>query len=136
PVTRAFIDSAKGLGKSEQLDVNNDASVGDITGQQDINVDTDMRRISAAHAYLLPALTRSNLTLLPNTTVTRLDISNGQCRGVVALVQGAERRFAAAKEVIVCAGGLQSPKLLMLSGVGPAEHLRQHGIPIVVDAPR
>ena len=47
-----------------------------------------------------------------------------------------ERRFAAAREVVVCAGGLKSPKLLMLSGIGPAEHLRQHGIPVIVDAPQ
>ncbi len=136
PVTRAFVDSAVGLGKAEHMDINNVASVGDAAGQQDINVDVSMRRISAAHAYLLPALARSNLTLLPNTTVARLDISGGQCRGVVALMGGAERRFAAGREVIVCAGGLKSPKLLMLSGVGPAEHLRQHNIPVIVDAPQ
>ena len=74
PVTQAFIDTAVGLGKSEQLDINNIASVGNAAGQQDINVDTNMRRISAAHGYLLPALSRSNLTLLANATVTRLDI--------------------------------------------------------------
>ena len=109
---------------------------GDAAGQQDINVDMNMRRISAAHAYLLPALSRKNLTLLPGSTVTKLDISGGNCRGVVAMVDGQERRFAAAREVVVCAGGLKSPKLLMLSGIGPAEHLRQHGIPVIVDAPR
>ena len=135
PVTHAFIASAVALGKSEQLDINNIASVGNAAGQQDINVDTNMRRISAAHGYLLPALSRSNLTLLANATVTRLDIGGGQCRGVVASVAGEERRFAAAKEVIVCGGGLQSPKLLMLSGVGPADHLRAHGIAVAADSP-
>jgi choline dehydrogenase len=95
-----------------------------------------MRRISAAHAYLLPALSRNNLTLLPNATATRLDIAAGDCRGVVAMVEGQERHFAAAREVIVCAGGLQSPKLLMLSGIGPAAHLREKGITVVQDAPQ
>ena len=71
-----------------------------------------MRRISAAHGYLLPALSRSNLTLLANATVTRLDIGGGQCRGVVASVAGEERRFAAAKEVIVCGGGLHVAEAL------------------------
>ena len=136
PVTQAFVASAVALGKAEHIDINNIASVGDAAGQQDINVDMNMRRISAAHAYLLPALSRKNLTLLPGTTVTKLDISGGNCRGVVAMVDGQERRFAAAREVVVCAGGLKSPKLLMLSGIGPAEHLRQHGIPVIVDAPR
>ena len=135
PVTVGFIAAAKALGKDEHLDINNVASLTNATGQQDINVDTNMRRISAAHAYLLPALTRSNLTLLPNTTVTKLAISGGECRGVEALVDGATRRFTAAKEVILCAGGLHSPKILMLSGVGPAAHLRQIGIPVAVDSP-
>lgn len=136
PVTQAFIDSAVGLGKTAQLDVNNIADTADIAGQQDINVGTDMRRISAAHGYLLPALSRDNLTLLTSATVTKLDIGGGQCRGVVASLAGVERRFGAAKEVIVCGGGLQSPKLLMLSGVGPADHLRTHGIAVVADSPR
>ncbi len=136
PVTQAFIASAVGLGKREQIDINDTASVGDAAGQQDINVDLNMRRISAAHGYLLPALSRNNLTLLANATVTKLDIAGGQCRGVVATIGGETRRFAAAKEVIVCGGGLQSPKLLMLSGIGPADHLRQHGIEVVVDQPR
>jgi choline dehydrogenase len=135
PVTISFIEAAKALGKQEHLDINNVASVGNATGQQDINVDINMHRISAAHAYLLPALTRANLTLLPETTVTKLEISGGECRGVNALVDNATRSFSAAKEVILCAGGLHSPKLLMLSGVGPADHLRQIGIPVVADSP-
>ncbi|MPZ38114.1 MAG: NAD(P)-binding protein [Rhizobiales bacterium] len=136
PATRAFIESAVGLGKKEELDVNDVASLTNIVGQQDINVTADMRRISAAHAYLLPALSRGNLTLLPATTVTRLDIAGEDCRGVIATVDGQERRFSAVREVIVCAGGLQSPKLLMLSGIGPADHLRQFGIAVVKDAPQ
>jgi choline dehydrogenase len=135
PVTIGFIESAKSLGKEEHLDINNIASLTAATGQQDINVDVNMRRISAAHGYLLPALTRSNLTLLPNSTVTRLEISAGECRGVSAIVAGETRRFSAAKEVMLCAGGLHSPKILMLSGVGPADHLHQIGVPVVVDAP-
>lgn len=135
-VTRAFIASAVGLGKTEHFDINNVASLANAVGQQDINVDANMRRITTAHAYLMPALSRSNLTLLANATATKLDIAGGQCRGVVANVGGEARTFAAAKEVIVCAGGLQSPKLLMLSGVGPADHLKQHNIPVLVDQPR
>src|SRR5262249_53226261 len=123
-------------GKREQIDINDTASVGDAAGQQDINVDANMRRISAAHGYLIPALSRNNLTLLPNATVTKLDIAAGQCRGGFVAAGGEQRRFAAAREVIVCGGGLQSPKLLMLSGIGPADHLRQHGIAVVADSPR
>ena len=64
--------------------------------------------------------------------MTRLDIGGGQCRGVVATVAGEERRFAAAKEVIVCGGGLQSPKLLMLSASARPIICAQHGIAVVV----
>jgi choline dehydrogenase len=135
PVTIGFIESAKALGKEVHLDINNIASLASAAGQQDINVDTDMRRISAAHAYLLPALTRSNLTLLPNAVVTQLDIGAGECRGVNTIVGGEARRFTAAKEVILSAGALHSPKILLLSGIGPAGHLRSMGIPVVADSP-
>jgi choline dehydrogenase-like flavoprotein len=94
-----------------------------------------MRRNSATHGYLLPALAPSNLTLLPNSIVTGLEISGGDCHAVRALVAGETRRFATAKEVILSAGGLHSPKILMLSGVGPADHLRQIGVPVAVDSP-
>jgi choline dehydrogenase len=75
------------------------------------------------------------LTLLTGAPAIRLEIENGRCRGVVAMVDGAPRRFDAAREVVLCAGGLQTPKLLMLSGIGPADHLRQIGIPARHDAP-
>ena len=124
PVTRAFIETAATCGKTEQRDVNAVARVGDAAGQKDINTDAQMRRVSAAHAYLAPALKRENLTLLTDAAVMRLDIERGECRGVFVSVNGETRRIAAAKEVILSAGGLMSPKLLMLSGVGPADHLR------------
>lgn len=135
PVTNAFMDAAVELGKEKHLDINNIASLAGATGQQDINVDTDMRRITTAHAYLLPALGRSNLTLLPNAVVTKLDVRRGECQGVSLIHAGQPRRIAAAKEVILSAGALHSPKLLMLSGIGPAQHLREMGIPVVLDAP-
>ena len=132
-VTRAFIEASKDLGFTELADVNGGPSpIG--TGQMDQNID-GMRRVSAAQPYLLPALERRNLTLLPGATVTRLAIESGRCRGVVASLPGGERRFSAAKETLLCAGALHSPKLLMLSGVGPAEHLRSHGIRVAYDAP-
>ncbi len=136
PVTRAFIESAVACGKIDERDVNDIAGISDATGQKDINTDSEIRRISAAHGYLAPALNRENLTLLTDAPVVRLDIMGGECRGVFVSVEGQTRRIAAAKEVILCAGGLMSPKLLMLSGVGPADHLRGLGIPVLVDQPR
>jgi choline dehydrogenase len=135
PVTQAFIESAVACGKAERRDVNDVAQIGDVTGQNDVNTDTAMRRVSAAHGYLQPALKRPNLTLLTHAAVTKLDIAGGECRGVFVRVAGEVRRITA-KEVILSAGGIMSPKLLMLSGVGPADHLRGLGIPVVLDQPR
>jgi choline dehydrogenase len=134
PVTRAFIEASKEQGIPENADLNGAPSVLGA-GQMDQNI-ANGRRVSAVHGFLLPALSRSNLTLLPAASVLRLDISAGQCRGVVASVQGQERRFAAGREVILCAGALHSPKILMLSGVGPADHLRQFGITVALDQPQ
>jgi choline dehydrogenase len=136
PVTRAFIESAAACGKTERPDVNDIAHVGDAAGQKDINTDAQIRRVSAAQGYLAPALKRPNLTLLTHAAVIELDIARGECRGVVVALPGGVKRIAAAKEVILCAGGLMSPKLLMLSGVGPADHLRQLGVAVTVDSPR
>ena len=134
PVTRAFIEASKEQGIPENMDLNGAPSVLGA-GQMDQNIENG-RRFSAVHGFLLPALSRSNLTLLPAASVLRLNIAGGQCRGVVASVQGQERGFAAAREVVLCAGALHSPKILMLSGVGPADHLRQFGIAIAVDQPQ
>ncbi|MDX2205375.1 MAG: GMC family oxidoreductase N-terminal domain-containing protein [Hyphomicrobiaceae bacterium] len=135
PVTLAFMASAIELGKQKHIDVNNVASLADVTGQQDVNADGSMRRITTAHAYLLPALVRSNLTLLPSATVTKLEIKGGDCQGVSVSVDGKVRRFSARREVILSAGALHSPKILMLSGIGPARHLREIGIPVLMDVP-
>lgn len=131
PVTRAMIEASKEQGVPEKQNINGSASMLGAS-QTDHNI-VDGRRFSAAHAFLLPALSRSNLTLLSGTPVWKLDIVNGKCRGVVTTVAGKERRFAAAKEVVLCAGAIHSPKILMLSGVGPADHLRKLGIPVVAD---
>ena len=133
PVTRAMIEASKEQGIPEKTNINGSATMLGAS-QTDHNIENG-RRVSAAHSFLLPALSRSNLTLLSGTAVWRLDIVNGKCRGVVANVAGQERRFAAAKEVVLCAGAIHSPKILMLSGVGPADHLRKLGISVVADRP-
>jgi len=93
------------------------------------------RRAGPADAYLRPALGRPNLTVLTHCLVTRLVIRDGRCAGAEYLRAGAAERADAAAEVIVCAGAVGSPQLLMLSGIGPAGHLRDHGIRPVADLP-
>lgn len=92
-------------------------------------------RWSTADAYLRPAMRRDNLTVQTDAQVTKVLVDNGRAVGVRLLKRGVERELTARDEVIVCAGAVNSPKLLMLSGIGPAEHLREHGIDVVMDAP-
>lgn len=92
----------------------------------------DGRRESTAQAMLHPAMRRPNLTVLTNAQAARIDIVERRARGVT-LVDG--RQIKARAEVIVCAGTIQTPQLLMLSGVGPAAHLAEHGIDVVLDLP-
>ena len=93
------------------------------------------RRVSAADAFLTPVLARPNLTVLTDTLVSRVDFEGTRAIGVACITDGAHRRFRAGKEVLLCAGALQSPKILQLSGVGPAGHLGALGIPVVRDSP-
>jgi choline dehydrogenase len=94
----------------------------------DENVDARGRRVGAAQGYLLPVLARPNLTLLTRTEVTGLLFSGSRCRGVSAVHEGRRREFGAMRDVVLCAGALGTPKLLLLSGIGPADELRRVGV--------
>ena len=93
------------------------------------------QRCDPATAYLRPALSRPNLTVLDRTMVTRLTVRNGRCAGAEYRRGGALHTARAAAEVIVCAGAVGTPQLLMLSGIGPAAHLRDLGIEVAADLP-
>jgi choline dehydrogenase len=95
----------------------------------------DGRRVSPADAYLQPAVHRPNLTVLDGCQVTRLLTGDGRCTGAAYLRDGIPQQARASAEVIVCAGAIGSAQLLMLSGIGPAEHLRDLGIDPVADLP-
>jgi len=92
-------------------------------------------RVSAADAYLRPALGRPNLTVRTGCLVTRLHVARGRCTGVSYESDGIAATAHAAAEVVVCAGAIGSPQLLMLSGIGPAPALRALGIGPVADLP-
>ena len=93
------------------------------------------RRYNAARAYLHPVRRRRNLVLRTRSACHRLLFRNGRCVGVEYRQGGRLHRAEAAREVILCAGAIASPKLLMLSGVGPAQQLREAGIEVVRDLP-
>jgi choline dehydrogenase-like flavoprotein len=92
-------------------------------------------RFSAAKGYLTPNLGRPNLTVLTGAHTTRIVVEGGRVVGVEARVDGAPRRLRARREVLLAAGALQSPQILMLSGIGPAAHLRERGIAVACDLP-
>ena len=92
-------------------------------------------RCSAAKAYLAPARVRPNLTVITGVHVTRIVTEGQRATGVEFIQSGHRQRLHAAREVLLCAGALQSPQVLMLSGIGPAGELARHGIAQVHDLP-
>jgi choline dehydrogenase len=132
PIAAAFIEAARATG----LPVVEDHNAGQMEGASYFNLTIkDGRRNSVMQAYLAPALERSNLTCLTEAETTRLVLEGGRCRGVEFTRAGARERVIADREVIVCAGAIGSPRLLLLSGLGPAGDLTHLGIPVVVDLP-
>lgn len=95
----------------------------------------DGTRQSAADAYLTPALHRPNLTIATDALVERLLLDGRQCTGVEYLAHGQKLTALAAREVVLAAGTIGSPQLLMVSGIGPAEQLRALGIEVVHNLP-
>ncbi len=93
------------------------------------------RRWSAANAYLKPALNRPNLELIKGAMVRRVVIENGRATGVEYQKGGQAHTAKAAREVVLSASSINSPKILMLSGIGPAAHLSEMGIDLVADRP-
>jgi len=92
-------------------------------------------RCSASVAFLHPALGRPNLTLLTGTAAQRVVVDGGRATGVEAVRDGVAETVDASREVILSAGAYESPKLLMLSGIGPAAGLEPFGIPVLADLP-
>jgi choline dehydrogenase-like flavoprotein len=95
----------------------------------------DGRRCSAAVAYLRPALQRPNLELRTGVLVNRIVVESGRAKGVELLENGIAKLILAEQEVIVTSGAIGSPKLLMLSGIGPAAHLKSVGVSVAYDLP-
>ncbi|MCW2944372.1 MAG: Choline dehydrogenase [Actinoallomurus sp.] len=132
PLTRAWVESAKAYG----LPANNDFNGAEQDGVGFYQVTQRRgRRWSAADAYLRPAGDRPNLTVRTDALTTRVLIENGRAVGVRYVTGGREEEALAQREVILSGGAVNSPQLLMLSGLGPADHLRSLGIDVVADLP-
>jgi len=133
PTAPAFIDAARQMGIPILDDMNGPMRPG--AGYINMNIAADGTRVSAARAFLHPALSRPNLTVLLGTNVIKLNFDGTRCVGVRASTGGVVNDIAADKEVILAAGAIGSPKLLMLSGIGDATALRGLGIDVVENLP-
>jgi choline dehydrogenase len=128
PVARAFAEALCEIGCPQTEDL----SGGEGMAWVDLAI-SGGERVSPADAYLRPVLGRPNLTVQTGCLATRLHVEHGRCTGVSYLSSGTPARAGTSGEVIVCAGAVGSPQLLMLSGIGPAEQLRALGIEPVAD---
>ena len=130
PLYDAFIKAGVEAGFPRSEDFNGAQQEG--FGRFDFTI-RDGRRWSTASAYLRPARERGNLQVVTRAHVARILIEKGRATGVEHIHRG--RRFVvrARREVVLCAGAIMSPQLLMLSGVGPAAELRRHGIGVIAD---
>jgi choline dehydrogenase len=133
PVMKRWFAAAESIGIPYVSDYNGPEQDGCSVAQV---TQRNGRRFSAADAYLKPAKGRPNLDVLTGAQVARLDIEGGRVTGVrYRDKRGREEVARADREVILSAGALGSPQLLMLSGIGPADHLREHGIEATADLP-
>ncbi len=131
PLTRAFVEAGRQAGYPVTGDYNGHQQEG--FGPFDATI-WKGRRWSAANAYLRPALKRENCNLI-RALARRVIVEDGRATGVEVMRGGVNEVITARAEVIIAASAINSPKILMHSGIGPAAHLAEHGIDVVADRP-
>jgi len=129
-MSRRFVDAGAsvGLPRTEDFNGADQEGVGLLQVTQ-----KDGKRHSAAAAYLHPVLDRPNLDVETGAQVTRVRFEGTRAVGVDYVQDGETVQVDASTEIVLCSGAVNSPQLLMLSGVGPADHLEDHDIPVTVD---
>jgi choline dehydrogenase len=132
PLTRVFVQACQQYGIPYTGDFNGERQVGCGVYQ---TTTRDGKRCSAAVGYLRPAMSRANLRVLLGCQTRRVVIEHGRAVGVILTRDGQTNTARAEREIIICAGAIGSPKLLLLSGIGPAAHLRDVGVDVAHDLP-
>jgi choline dehydrogenase len=132
PVAAAFLDAGRSYGMPYLDDVNVPEPEG--VGPMNLNVKGGAR-CSPFGAYLLPVLGHPNLTVLTEALAVKLTFSGTRCTGLDFLLDGKLRSVGASRELILCAGAIHTPRLLLLSGIGPQDELERLGIETVIDLP-
>jgi choline dehydrogenase-like flavoprotein len=131
-ISRAFVQSCQQFGMPYNPDFSGPVQEGTGIYQTTIR---NARRCSVAVAYLRPVLGRGNLTVRTGCLTSRILFSGARASGVAYRQDGTSRTARASTEIVVAAGAIGSPKLMMLSGVGPAAHLKARGVEIAHDLP-
>lgn len=132
PITAAIIEAAVQAGHHQNDDFAGERQDG--FGRYDLNQRRGTR-LSAARAFLHPAMRRPNLTVLDETLARRIVFDRGRATGLEIERHGERKVVSAKREIVLCGGAINSPQLLMLSGIGPADHLREVGVELVHDLP-
>lgn len=132
PLYDAFLEAGAQAGQGASNDLNGQTPEG--VARYDATKSRS-RRCSAATAFLKPALRRRNVTLQTGAVVRNLVLHGHRTEGVTFQLAGEHRTARATREVVLCGGAINSPQLLMLSGIGPAQHLRACGIQVAADLP-
>jgi choline dehydrogenase-like flavoprotein len=132
PVADAMIAAGEQMGLPRKQDLNDEHHEG--VGYFPYTIKNG-RRVSSATAFLAPARQRTNLRVVTRAAVDRVTFDGRRVSGVVARVDGQLTEFSCRREVILSAGAILSPKLLLLSGIGPGEQLQALGLPVVAASP-
>src|SRR5216684_1341150 len=132
PLSEMFVASAREAGVPANADFN--GPVQDGAGFYQVT-QKDGLRWSTASAFLRPALARPNLTVITGALACRIRFAGRRATGVEYVRHGQSALADAAREIVLCGGSVNSPQLLLLSGVGPADHLRAVGVDVVADLP-
>jgi choline dehydrogenase len=134
-VSEPFLNAAVELGFEGPHGDYNTARNENVVGPLQFSITKEGRRASSIQAFLRPVLHRTNLSVETGALVTKVLFEGKRAIGVAYVQDGQERQAFVEREVVISGGTFLSPKLLMLSGIGPADHLRAHGIPVVADLP-
>jgi choline dehydrogenase len=132
PLTHRFVEAAQQTGFALTRDYNGAVQEGVGYSQMTRN---GRFRGSTARTFLAEARRRPNLRVETNAVATQLQFEGRRCTGVAYRQKGADHRVLAAREVVVCGGTVNSPHLLQISGIGPADHLKSIGVEVVHDLP-
>jgi choline dehydrogenase len=131
-LSRAFVEAGTQLQLPHNPDFNGESQFGlglyQTTTRQG-------RRASTSAAFLRPVQDRPNLNCITGAKVRRILFDGKRASGIETIINGVRETISAKREVLLCGGSINSPQLLMLSGIGPAAHLAQHGIGLINDLP-